>query len=81
MQNFSITVISLKLDKKVQLIEMKDVVFNVHQLPPNQLIAAQPSLVLNSDHSWNFSKNIEKNTRNISKGTIAKLYSKKSASA
>ena len=40
--------------RKFQLIE--DVVFNVHQLP----IAVQSSLVSNSDHSWNFPKNIEK---------------------
>ena len=51
--HFNIEVISRKI-KKFSSLKMKDMEFNVHQLPSNQLTAAQSSLVSNSDHSWKF---------------------------
>ena len=63
--------------RKFSSLKMKDVVFSDHQLPSNQLKAAQSSLVSNSDHSWNFSiRTYRKKTHTRKKGEDLSLIFK-----
>ena len=62
---FSITVISLQQDNEVQLIEYKRFGVYIHQL-----IAAQSSIVSNSDRPWNYSENIKNVLKLVSYSNI-----------